>query len=171
MLTCAVAGIWLAVQFSHHWPLPFRVEHAVLNRQVGKMVRARFGPGECIVTSSQEQLLFSRRFGFLAGSCAPGGFNSPLETCLSLLLFKCPRDQEIPYIIYKRRHNIRDQPNAALRALVLKHFKVAGIVKYKQYSAKIYRMKREQLKSEFRRFQHRRGSSAPINMGIRTKLR
>ncbi len=51
------------------------------------------------------------------------------------------------------RHSTSDRPHTELRALVVKNFKLAGEVKYKQFSAKIYRIKRAQLAAELQRLQ------------------
>lgn len=157
LLVCAVAGIWLATSFSRDWTAKqrFPVDTGLVNRRIGKMVRAQFGPGDCIVTGSQEQLFYTGRFRFLAASCAPGNSFGPLESCLTGMLSQCPNDEDIPYVLTQNKsHGVGDRPNMALRAIVLRNFKVAGTVKYKHYTVKIYRMKRKQLEVELDRLRH-----------------
>ena len=144
---CVGVAAWFAVGFVDHWDLRPDLDRDLYNRRVGQLVRKKFGPGECIITRSQEILFYSGRTGTLTAPCALYQARK-LGACLHRILSNCRKDDEIPFVLEDNTHyGPGDRPNQEIQALVRENFKVEGTVKYEEQTARVYRMKRHILEA------------------------
>ena len=141
LLLCLPWAVWFSTNFADRWDLRTKLDRDLYNHRVGQMVRQRFGPGQCIITRSQETLFYSGRTGTLTAPCAQYAARKPVN-CLRRILADCNKPEDIPFVLEDNtRYGPGDKPNEQLQALVRENFKVEGTVSYKRYTARIYRMK------------------------------
>ncbi len=144
---CVGVAAWFAAGFVERWDLRPDLDRDLYNRRVGQLVRKTFGPGECIITRSQEILFYSGRTGTLTAPCALYQARK-LGACLHRILTNCRESEDIPFVLEDNTHyGPGDRPNTELQALVKENFKLEGRVKYEEQTARVYRMKRHILEA------------------------
>ena len=144
---CTSSALWFCVEFSAQWDQRQDLDRDLYNHRVGQLVKERFGPGECIITRSQEILFYTGRTGALTAPCAQYQARK-LVPCLRRILGQCQKPGDIPFVLEDNTHyGPGDRPNEKLQTLVRENFKVEGTVKYLKYRAVIYRMRRHILEA------------------------